>query len=269
MGTPRSTVAQAPDETTVEAVEVGDGVTRYAWSIAFTRICMSLPCKDRDIAIAAAMRLVEYPARGSGQCNAKRVTIANELGISERHLNRGLKVLKDHGFIRVERHGRDDAVITLLIPPADADIHRFGSRKSDVQQDDNAVPLNGSPTGQKRPPNGTGNGVQSDTQCGKTKSQVYQKEQSTAQPPCAPVPAERPVSEPMTIDAESGAYRALCLAHPEGLDPNTAIEERAIFDQLVKDGYDPEQLIEDAYDYGDTHRGIEVPSFRHWLLSKP
>jgi hypothetical protein len=74
---------------------------------------------------------------------------------------------------------------------------------------------------------------------------------------------------PVTIDAESGAYRALCLAHPEGLDPNTAIEERAIFDQLVKDGYDPEQLIEDAYDYGDTHRGIEVPSFRHWLLSKP
>jgi hypothetical protein len=122
--------AQEPSDNTSQnpAVEVGDGATRYDWSIAFSRMCMRK--EYPAIAIAAAMRLVEYPARGTGQCDAKRITIANELGVSERHLNRGLKVLKDDGWIRLQRGGPEDPVtITLLIPAEDVDIHHFGANR--------------------------------------------------------------------------------------------------------------------------------------------
>jgi hypothetical protein len=44
---PRRQDAQVQYKTVGEAIEVGDGATRYDWSIAFSRICMRLPCKDR------------------------------------------------------------------------------------------------------------------------------------------------------------------------------------------------------------------------------
>jgi hypothetical protein len=50
---PRRQDAQVQHKTVGEAIEVGDGATRYDWSIAFSLICMRLPCKDiRHVAAA-------------------------------------------------------------------------------------------------------------------------------------------------------------------------------------------------------------------------
>jgi hypothetical protein len=185
--------AQAPDQFVV-AVEVGKGgVTRYDWSVAFSRMCLrSLPLKNRDVAMAAAMRVVEYPGKGAGQCTAKRITIANELGISERHLNRGLGILEAHGWIKRQRGGPDDPVIiTLMIPAEGADIHRFGAKGATGLQDNMMSRKEAVDTGQKSTSYRTQIEVLQDTQDVPYNEQVYQKEQSAPKAARAPEIADR------------------------------------------------------------------------------
>jgi hypothetical protein len=185
--------AQEPEEKKPEAIEVGDGATRYDWSIAFSRICMRR--KYPAIAIAAAMRLVEFPARGTGQCNPRRDTMALELGKSERQVDRGYQFLESHGWIRRKRGGRDDAVtITLLIPSDDADIHHFGAKKIDVIRDNKLSHMNGSHTGQNQPPYETDSDAIRDICMSRHKEQVEQIEQS-APPARSSVPVESLVSK--------------------------------------------------------------------------
>jgi hypothetical protein len=122
--------AQEPNAATPKnsgAVGVGNGVTRYDWSVAFTRMCLRQDFSR--IGIVAAMRLVEELPRKQGQCQPGRDVIADELGRSERHLDRGYAILEHNGWIRRQRGGPDDDVtFTLLIPAENADIHRFGNK---------------------------------------------------------------------------------------------------------------------------------------------
>jgi hypothetical protein len=221
---PAAPRAQEPSDSTSQnpdVVEVGNGATRYDWSIAFSRMCMRK--EYPAIAIAAAMRLVEYLARGTGQCDAKRITIANELGVSERHLNRGLKVLKDDGWIRLQRGGPEDPVtITLLIPAEDADIHHFGAKKIDGIQDNMMSRMNGSHTGQKWGSYRTETGVLQDTQCVPSKEQVEQIEQSAASP-----------RAPEFADRESQAFEELLELRPLK-HPSQKPAARAAFGALIK-----------------------------------
>ncbi|MGJ4888835.1 hypothetical protein ACQR1Y_11605 [Bradyrhizobium sp. HKCCYLRH3099] len=167
-------------QNTAQARIVGEGVTRYDWLIAFSRMSLrTLALKNRDVAMAAAMRLVEYLAKGAGQCRAKRTTIAGELGISERHLNRGLQILETHGWIRRQRGGPDDPVIiTLVIPAEGADIHRFGSKKADGLQDNMLSRKDAALTGQKSTSYRTQIEALQDTQDVPSNEQVEQEEQS-------------------------------------------------------------------------------------------
>lgn len=213
---PSDNISQNPN-----AVEVGNGATRYDWSIAFNRICMRE--KYPAIAIAVAMRLVEFLARGTGQCNPGRDTMANELGRSVRQIDRAYEFLETHGWIGRKRGGPHDPVtFTLLIPPDDADIHHFGAKKIDALQDTAMSRKNDLVTGHKTRSYGTQNGVLRDTQYVPSKEQVEQIEQSAA-PPRAPEYADR----------ESEAFQDLLEVRPLK-DPSQEPAARAVYGALRK-----------------------------------
>jgi hypothetical protein len=273
--------AQEPSDNTSQnpAVEVGDGATRYDWSIAFSRMCMRK--EYPAIAIAAAMRLVEYPARGTGQCDAKRITIANELGVSERHLNRGLKVLKDDGWIRLQRGGPEDPVtITLLIPAEDVDIHHFGAKKIDGIQDTMMSRMAVSLTGQKRASYRTQTGVLQDTQCVPSKEQVEQIEQSAASPRAPEyVDIDGPVIPASISRARAGngalkdlitkSYCALDDVYPWNSDNTNA--SKKIIAELINENADFGDILASAEVYCkllSEHGGDTLP-MDQWLRQRP
>jgi hypothetical protein len=76
-------------------------------------------------------------------------------------------------------------------------------------------------------------------------------------------------SAPAIMDAEMSAFRALC-SNYTNIDPSTAIEARTIFNQLVRAGHDPEELIEASYDHADNCRDStnQAALLRAWLDSK-
>jgi hypothetical protein len=78
------------------------------------------------IAIAAAMRLVEFLPRRDGECDPHRKTMAAELGQCERQISRGYAVLEADGWIMRRRGGHDAVIITLMIPPDDATRNNSG-----------------------------------------------------------------------------------------------------------------------------------------------
>ena len=178
-----ATSAKAQHETPSshsEAIEVGNGATRYDWSVAFSRMCMRR--EYPACAIAAAMRLAECVPRGGGEFQIHRRTMAAELGVSERTIDRAYQPLRDDGWITTTRGGRDDPVtITLMIPPIDAAIHRFGVKKPDAIRDSMLARLDESHTRQKPGSYATQNGVIRDTQCGASNEQVEQKEEEQAE----------------------------------------------------------------------------------------
>jgi hypothetical protein len=90
------------------------------------------------------------------------------------------------------------------------------------------------------------------------------KRNHSAATPRAAVPV---VSQSIAAPDPIGrAFRALCRAHRDKINPDTATEERAIFDQLISRGHNPEQLIKAADNYANRSRGIDItPPFRDWL----
>jgi hypothetical protein len=229
--------AQEPSDSTsqnFDAVEVGDGATRYDWSMAFTRMCLRKGYPARTI--AAAMRLVEELPRRQGQCDPLREDMADELGVSNRTIDRGYEDLEADGWISRQRTGRgsrnDAVIITLMIPSEDADIHRFGN-KSGVGIRDTRVsrdePVH---TRHKTGDHATQNGSIRDTQDVASKEQI-QKEQSAA-PPRAPEYADR----------ESQAFQELIELRPL-THPSQEPAARAAFGALIKTAR-IEDILDDA-----------------------
>jgi hypothetical protein len=202
------------------AVEVGNGATRYDWSIAFSRMCLRK--EYPAIAIAAAMRLVEELPRRCGQCAPLRDDIAAELGRDIRTIDRGYKVLEDDGWIRRQRGGRDDPVtITLLIPAEDADIHRFGNKSGVGKRDMQVSHLEPVHMRHKTGSYATQNGSIRDTQGVASKEQI-QKEQSAASPRATGL-----------ADREENAFRELIELRPLS-DPSQEPTARAAYGALLK-----------------------------------
>jgi hypothetical protein len=144
---PGRVTVQAPSAS--EAIEVGKGATRYDWSIAFSRVCLRK--KYSPTALALVLRVPEFLPRGQGHCSPGRATLANEIGKSERQVDRAFKELER--WLPRKRGGRyDAATITLTIPPEDADIHHFGAKKVDAIRDIQVSRMNGCHTGHNQPP---------------------------------------------------------------------------------------------------------------------
>ncbi|MBR1298558.1 hypothetical protein [Bradyrhizobium sp. AUGA SZCCT0042] len=262
---------------TAASIEVGNGATRYDWSIAFTRICMRK--EYPAIAIAAAMRLVEELPRKQGKCAPHRDDMAAELGRDIRTMDRGYKVLEADGWITRKKGGRNDPVtITLLIPPEDADIHRFGNKAGVGKRDTSMSHLEVVQTRHETAPSATSNGFKRDIQRVASKEQEEQKEQSEAQPPRACVLADRPVSSPVTeLDGESASavaglsvidYQCLWREHPKYPDTYFEGDAQEVFDKLVEEGIDPEMLRASLADYRKRCDGADPKTIKlmcYWL----
>jgi hypothetical protein len=182
-------VAPEDGAMTQASIDVGDGVTRYDWSIAFSRTCLRNGYPD--FAIAAAMRLIEFLERGQSQCAPGRDLMVAELGVSKRQIDRALQFLESEGWIKRKRGGSTDAVvITLSIPVIGADIHRFGYKGPTGIRANMLAHMNGEHTRQNPGSYAPENEVIRATQAGACNPD-YQKEQSAAKPPRAPEVVER------------------------------------------------------------------------------
>jgi hypothetical protein len=179
MSNPHQRQTQASTSNTVDDVEVGNGATRYDWSIAFTPMCMRK--EYPAIAIATAMRLVEELPRKRGQCDPLRDDMAVELGRDIRTIDRGYQVLEADGWITRHRAGRR-TVITFLIPSVDADIHRFGNKSGVGSRDIQVSRQDDDVTRHKTGSDATQNASSRDIYVSRTKEQEVQKEQSAASP---------------------------------------------------------------------------------------
>jgi hypothetical protein len=208
-----------------------------------------------------AIRLALHFNCKTGRLDPGYQTVADEIGVSLRTLMRCIKALKEGGWLLPKRGGTHDVVsFTLCIPAARA-------TTEDTSIDDIAVsPMNGDPYVTKTASIGDKNGIHT---CHHAVTHNRGTERTEKSAPPARAPRLVVSAVPVIIDARAGAFRALCRAHPEDADPNTATEARKIFDQLIDEGLDPEKLIEAADNYCDKCRGINlVKPLSDWLRSR-
>jgi Helix-turn-helix domain len=77
----------------------------------------ALRAKMPDTMFRTAMALTLHFNCKTGQCNPRRETLAEEIGLSERQVGRAIADLEAAGWLMRKRGGRDDTVnYTLCIP---------------------------------------------------------------------------------------------------------------------------------------------------------
>ena len=202
----------------------------------------------------------------TGRCDPGYDTLAKEMGTTPRNVMRGIKLLEDAGWLQRKRGGRDDKVsFTLCIPDA---AHSSGGDTTDPP-DDHALmrdlePKNGDLIGDNTlspmdaTPYVTKTASIGDTQC-VTSNEQRNRDRSAASPRASGLVD---IDGPVTDDQRARAFRALVATYPKYPRDSSDSQCREIFDQLIDDGIDPDDIIDGAADYAERCKGTDARTIR-------